>query len=54
MNKEIKDTAEILFLNGTAVSFSIAEFNEYLTLISLILAISISCFKLYKWIKKRN
>ena len=54
MDKEIKDTAEIIVMNGTAVGFSVTDCNEYLTLISLILAISISCFKLYTWIIKKK
>lgn len=54
MNKEIKDTLDIVLLNGTAVTFNITECNEYLTFFSLILAISVSCFKLYTWIMKKK
>ena len=52
MNKEIKDTLDIVLLNGIGVGMSVTECNEYLTFFSLILAISISCFKLFTWIKK--
>jgi uncharacterized membrane protein len=53
MKTEVKDTVEIVLMNGTAVGFSITDCNEYLTLISLVLAISISCYKLYTWTKKK-
>ena len=53
MSKEMKDTAEILIMNGTAVGFQITQCNEVLTFISLVLAISLSCFKLFKWLKKK-
>ena len=54
MNKEIKDTLDIILMNGTAVGMSVTQCNQYLTFFSLILAISISCFKLYKWITKKK
>jgi len=53
MKNEIKDTAEILLMNGTAVGFHITQCNEILTFVSLILAISISIFKLTQWIRKK-
>ena len=53
MKNEIKDTAEILLMNGTAVGFHITQFNEILTFVSLVLAISISIFKLTQWIRKK-
>ena len=53
MTKELKDTAEIILMNGTAVGFSITDCNEILTLISLILAITLSCYKLMTWILKK-
>ena len=36
MSKEMKDTAEILIMNGTAVGFQITQCNEMLTFISLV------------------
>ena len=53
MTREVKDTVEIVMMNGTAVGFSITDCNEILTLVSLMLAISISCYKLYTWTKKK-
>lgn len=53
MTKEVKDTVEILAMNGTAVGFSITDCNEILTFVSLILAISVSCYKLYTWTIKK-
>tara|TARA_R110000824_G_scaffold266593_1_gene455594 strand:- start:646 stop:810 length:165 start_codon:yes stop_codon:yes gene_type:complete len=54
MTKEIKDTAEIVLLNGTAVGFHITECNEILTFVSLMLAISLSLFKMIQWIKTKK
>jgi uncharacterized membrane protein len=54
MTKDLKDTAEIIIMNGAAVGFSITDCNEILTFISLILAITISCYKLTLWIMKKK
>ena len=54
MKNEVKDTVEILLMNGTAVGFHITECNEVLTFISLILAITLSCYKLGRWVMKKN
>lgn len=54
MTREIKDTAEILLMNGTAVGFHITDCNQILTFVSLILAISISIFKLTQWMKRKK
>ena len=53
MTREVKDTVEIIAMNGTAVGFSITDCNEILTLVSLLLAISISCYKLYVWSQRK-
>jgi uncharacterized membrane protein len=45
---EIKDTLQVGIANGSAIGFSLANANEFLTLISLLLAI---VFTLYKFIK---
>lgn len=52
MTKSVKDTTEIILMNGTAIGFSVTECNEILTFVSLILAITISMYKIYTWIKK--
>jgi hypothetical protein len=53
MKSEVKDTMEILAANGTAIGISLTECNEILTFISLVLAISISLYKLYYWTFKK-
>mgnify|MGYP003122627197 FL=1 len=53
MNSDLKDTLEVVIPNASAIGLSITDCNEYLTFLSLILAISISFFKLYSWYKKR-
>jgi hypothetical protein len=45
---EIKDTLQVGIANTSAIGISIAHFNDYLTLVSLILAIG---FTIYKFIK---
>jgi hypothetical protein len=52
MTKSLKDTTEIIVMNSAAIGFSITECNEILTLVSLILAITVSLYKLYTWIQK--
>ena len=49
MNSDLKDTLEVVIPNAGAIGISITDCNEYLTFISLILAISISFYKLYYW-----
>ena len=45
---DLNDTIQVGVANGSAIGFSITDCNEYLTLISLILAIS---FTIYKFVK---
>jgi len=45
---DLRDTVQVGLANGSAIGFSITDCNEYLTLISLILAIS---FTIYKFVK---
>ena len=45
---DLKDTIQVGLANGSAIGFSLAEANEILTLVSLILAIA---FTIYKFIK---
>ena len=45
---DLKDTLQVGLVNGSAISVSLVEVNEWLTLISLLLAIS---FTIYKFIK---
>jgi len=54
MNSDLKDTLEVVLPNAGAIGLSLADFNEILTMISLVLAISISLFKLYNWKFKRK
>ena len=42
---DLKDTIQVGIANGSAIGFSITECNEYLTLISLILAITYTIYK---------
>lgn len=53
MGKELNDSVQIVVMNGTAVGFSITDCNEILTFVSLILAISVSIYKLYTWTIKK-
>ena len=48
---DLKDTVQVGIANGSAIGFSITDCNEYLTLISLILAIA---YTIYKFIKFDN
>jgi len=52
MDSDIKQTLEVVIPNASAIGISLTDCNEYLTFISLVLAISISVFKLYQWNKK--
>jgi len=45
---DLRDTLQVGLANASAIGFSITECNQYLTLISLILAI---LFTIYKFIK---
>jgi hypothetical protein len=54
MNSDIKDTLEVVIPNAGAIGFSITDCNEYLTFISLVLAISYSVIRLYKWKYKKK
>ena len=54
MDSDIKDTLEVIIPNAGAIGLSITDCNEYLTFISLTLAISISLFKLYNWKFKKK
>ena len=53
MTGELKDSVQIVIMNTTAIGFSVTDCNEILTLVSLILAISISVYKLYTWTSKK-
>jgi len=51
--KEVQDTIQVGVANGSAIAFSISDVNEYLSLISLVLAISYTIYKFVKFnIKK--
>ena len=48
---DLKDTIQVGIANGSAIGFSITDCNEYLTLVSLILAISFTVYKFVKFEK---
>jgi len=52
--KEIQDTIQVGIANGTAISISLVEVNEYLTFISLSLAIGFSIYKFFKYEQKKK
>ena len=45
---EVKDTLQVGLANTSAIAFNITDCNDYLTLVSLILAIG---FTIYKFIQ---
>ncbi len=49
---DLKDTIQVGIANGSAIGFSITECNEYLTLISLILAITYTIYEFIRFEKK--
>ena len=46
---DLKDTIQVGLANGSAIGFSITDCNEYLTLISLLLAIGFTIYKFMKF-----
>lgn len=50
---DLRDTIQVGVANGSAIGFSITDCNEYLTLISLILAISFTIYKFVKFDKNK-
>ena len=50
---DLKDTVQVGIANGSAIGFSITDCNEYLTLISLILAIAYTIYKFIKFDKTK-
>ena len=48
---DLKDTIQVGLANGSAIGFSITDCNEYLTLISLLLAIGFTIYKFMKFSK---
>jgi hypothetical protein len=54
MNSEVRDTIEIIAANGAAIGLSISDINQYLTLISLTLAVGLSIYKIYYWNFKKK
>lgn len=47
----LKDTIQVGLANGVGIGFSITDCNEYLTLISLVLAIGFTIYKFMKFNK---
>ena len=46
---EIKDTAQVRLANVSAIGVSVAQVNEILTFVSLILAITFTIYKFTKF-----
>ncbi len=47
--KEVQDSLQVGLANSTAIAFSLTECNQFLTLVSLILAISYTVYKFIKF-----
>ena len=52
--KEIQDTIQVGIANSIGITFSITECNDYLTFISLSLAIIFTIYKFIKYEKKET
>jgi hypothetical protein len=52
--KEIQDSIQVGLANGSAIGLSIVEANEYLTFISLCLAIAFTIYKFFIYEKKKT
>ena len=50
---DLRDTIQVGIANGSAIGFSIADSNEILTLVSLVLAISFTIYKFIKFEKNK-
>jgi hypothetical protein len=50
---DLKDTVQVALANSTAIGLSITESNQYLTLISLVLAICFTIYKFYNYETKK-
>jgi len=50
---DLKDTLQVGLANGSAIGFSLAEANELLTLVSLVLAIAFTVYKFVKFEKNK-
>ena len=50
---DLKDTVQVAQANSTAIGLSITECNQYLTLISLVLAIGFTIYKFYNYENKK-
>ena len=50
---DLKDTLQVGLANGSAIGFSITDWNEILTFVSLILAIAFTVYKFVKYEKEQ-
>jgi len=50
---DLKDTIQVGLANGTGIAISVTDANEYLTLISLLLAIAFTIYKFFIYEKKK-
>lgn len=54
MNKELKDTVEVLAANVGALGITFTQCNEFLQFISLVLAIAFTIYKFGKLKKEKK
>ena len=52
--KEVKDTLLVGVANSTAIGMNLTECNEYLTFVSLSLAIIYTIYKFFRFEKKKT
>jgi len=52
--KEIQDTVQVGIANGSAIGISLVEANEYLTFLSLSLAIAFTIYKFIRYESKKT
>ena len=51
MNCDVRDCFQVLGINGGAISITFAEINDILTMISLVLAIGFTIYKIINFNK---
>jgi|TARA_R110000772_G_scaffold192616_1_gene303580 hypothetical protein len=49
----MQDSIQVGLANSTAIAFSVGQANQFLTLVSLILAIAFTIYKFIKYEKKK-
>tara|TARA_R100000900_G_scaffold144527_2_gene128710 strand:- start:250 stop:417 length:168 start_codon:yes stop_codon:yes gene_type:complete len=54
MGEEVKDTVSVIAANGGALGITLTQCNEILQLVSLILAIAYTGYKIFQAFKKHE